>query len=128
MIKDAEQNQAEDKKKKEDIENKNKLDQITYSLDKLMKENKDKLPENMAAEVEAAVKEAQEASKSNDPARIKNQFEKINQLTQRISTELYKNAQPGANPDPETPKSEEKNTPENEGEVIDAEYEDVGKN
>ena len=127
MIKDAEQNQAEDKKKKEDIENKNKLDQITYSLDKLMKENKDKLPENMAAEVEAAVKEAQEASKSNDPARIKNQFEKINQLTQRISTELYKNAQPGANPDPETPKSEEKNTPENEGEVIDAEYEDVGK-
>ncbi len=127
MIKDAEKNRAEDQKKKEDIENKNKLDQITYSLDKLMKENKDKLPEAMAREVENAVRDAQEASKSNDPQRIRDQFEKINQLTQRISTELYKNVQSNPAQNPEPPKSEEKKGPENEGEVIDAEYEDVNK-
>ena len=127
MIKDAEKNQAEDKKKKEDIENKNKLDQITYSLDKLMKENKDKLPEDMAKEVEAAVKEAQDASKSNDPQRIKDQFEKINQLTQRISTELYKNVQTNAEENPPQQEAESPKEGEAEGEVIDAEYEDVNK-
>jgi molecular chaperone DnaK len=129
MIKDAEKNQAEDKKKKEDIENKNKLDQITYSLDKLVRENKEKLPDGMALEVETAVKEAQDASKSNDPVRIKDQYEKINQLTQRISTELYKNVQTPGTPNPETqPNADAPQNPgSTEGEVIDAEYEDVNK-
>lgn len=129
MIKDAEKNQEEDKKKKEDIENKNKLDQITYSLDKLVKENKEKLPEGVAQEAETAVKDAQEASKSNDPVRIKDQYEKINQLTQRISTDLYKNVQNPNAQEGEAPKNEEtaSNPGSQEGEVIDAEYEDVNK-
>jgi molecular chaperone DnaK len=129
MIKDAEKNQEEDKKKKEDIENKNKLDQITYSLDKLVKENKEKLPEGVAEEAETAIKDAQEASKSNDPIRIKDQYEKINQLTQRISTELYKNVQTPNPQEGEAPQNEDAapNPDNQEGEVIDAEYEDVNK-
>ena len=53
MVKDAEKNQEEDNRKKDAIENRNKLDQISYSLEKLVKENKDKIPGSMSGEVDA---------------------------------------------------------------------------
>ena len=59
MVKDAEKFRSEDQQKKDAIENRNKLDQLSYSLEKLVKENKDKIPESMASEVEAAVKQRQ---------------------------------------------------------------------
>ncbi len=131
MVKDAERHSDEDKKKKQSIENRNKLDQLAYGLEKLEKENKDKIPESMLTEISEAVSRAKDAVKSEDETRIQKEMENINALTTKLSTELYKHAgpQPGAqtpgdgpNPDPSA------NPTADEGEVIDAEYEDVDKN
>ncbi len=133
MVKDAEKHGSEDKEKKTRIENRNKLDQLAYQLEKLVKENKDKIPQNMQSEVEDAVRKAKDAVKSEDDARIRQETENITTVANKLSQELYKpGAQPGQQqPGPQGgqpggPSSTSEPSAE-EGEVIDAEYEDVDK-
>ena len=134
MVKDAEKHSDEDKQKKEDIENRNKLDQLAYGLDKLVKENKDKIPEENVKEVEEAVKKARDAVKSEDAERIRQEIENITTLTNKLAPELYKQAgQPGQAPGQEGPQAggapgDAAGASSDEGEeVIDAEYEDIDK-
>jgi len=133
MVKDAEKHREEDKKRKEAIENKNKLDNLAYALEKLVKENGDKLSDDLKSEVEQAVKSAKEAVESNDNDRIKSEIEKINALTTKISTELYKSggAQQQAQQDTNNASQQQESGNDSnadEGEVIDAEFEDIDKN
>jgi len=130
MVKDAEKFHSEDQQKKDAIENRNKLDQLSYSLEKLLKENKDKIPESMASEVEAAVKHAKEVVEKGENQQILDEIESINKLTSKLSTEMYKTAgaQKGPQPEPDAGKTQETDSAANEGEVIDAEFEDIGKN
>ncbi|MEN8152444.1 MAG: molecular chaperone DnaK [Acidobacteriota bacterium] len=132
MVKDADKHSDEDKKKKESIENKNKLDQLTYALEKLQKENKDKIPGEMQDDIINAIKDGREAVKSEDDERIKQEIEKINELTSKLSQELYKDTQqqPGAEEAQGEPQGDNKGAEDKaseEGEVIDAEYEDMEK-
>jgi molecular chaperone DnaK len=140
MVKDAEQHSEEDKSRKEAIENRNKLDQLAYATEKLIKENKEKIPEEMVKEVEEAVKKARDAVASEDNQRILEEIENMNNVTTKLSTELYKHA--GAQPGQEGTPGQEGAQPggagagagadagagSEEGEVIDAEYEDVDSN
>jgi len=130
MVKDAEKFHAEDKQKKDAIENRNKLDQISYSLEKLAKENKDKIPESMASEVEAAVKHAKEVVEKGENQQIMDEIETMNKLTSKLSTEMYKSAgaQKEPPPEPGSEKAQQADSAASEGEVIDAEFEDIGKN
>ena len=130
MVKDAEKFRSEDQQKKDAIENRNKLDQLSYSLEKLVKENKDKIPESMASEVEAAVKRAKEVVAKGENQQILDEIESINKLTSKLSTEMYKTAgaQKEPQPEPEAGKTQESDSTASEGEVIDAEFEDIGKN
>ncbi|MCX6558025.1 MAG: molecular chaperone DnaK [Candidatus Aminicenantes bacterium] len=129
MVKDAEKFRAEDQQKKDAIENRNKLDQLSYSLEKLVKENKDKIPESMASEVESAVKHAKEVVEKGESQQILDEIESINKLTSRLSTEMYKSAgaQRGPQPGAEAEKTPGPDSAASEGEVIDAEFEDLGK-
>jgi molecular chaperone DnaK len=132
MVKDAEKHHEEDRTKKEKIETRNKLDQLAYSMEKLMKENKEKIPESMQKEVEDAITRAKDAVKSEDDDRIRKEIENLNNLTGKLSTELYKQAgaqteqqqQPGAQ---DAQNSGPTEGAAEEGEVIDAEYEDIDK-
>jgi len=136
MVKDAEKHKEDDKKKKESIEAKNKLDQVAYSLEKLVKENKEKVPESMAKEIEDAVQRAKDAVKSEDESRIRLEMESINNLAAKLSQELYRNVgqqggqQKGPGEPPGGGPGAQQGPAAEEGEVIDAEYEDVdrGKN
>jgi molecular chaperone DnaK len=137
MVKDAEKHSEEDKAKKETIENRNKLDQLAYATEKLIKENKEKIPEAMVKEIEEAVKRAKDAVKSEDKQRILEEIENMNNVTSKLSTELYRHAGAqaghggapgqegghagGAGPGP----GPDADAGAEEGEVIDAEYEDV---
>jgi len=129
MVKDAEKFRAEDQQKKDAIENRNKLDQLSYSLEKLVKENKDKIPESMASEVESTVKHAKEVVEKGENQQILDEIESINKLTGRLSTEMYKTAgaQRGPQAGAEAGKAPGPDAPASEGEVIDAEFEDIGK-
>jgi molecular chaperone DnaK len=130
MVKDAEKFREDDQRKKEAIENRNKLDQLSYALEKLVKENKEKIPAEMVSEVESAVKRAREAVEKGDNQKILDEIENINKLSGRLSTEMYKTAgaQKGPQPGPDAGKGPEADAPASEGEVIDAEFEDIGKN
>jgi molecular chaperone DnaK len=138
MRKDAEAHADEDKSRLEEIQTLNDADNAVYRTEKLLKESADKLSADDKGKIETAMNAVKEALKGTDAAAIKSTSEKLNEVWQAISTELYKAAaakaqaekgqgagQPGAQPQPEggEPKSEEK---KDEG-VIDAEVVDEKK-
>ena len=63
MVKEAEAHAEEDKQRREDTETRNTAEQQVYSIDKLLKDNKDKLPEDVSSEVQGAVDELKKALK-----------------------------------------------------------------
>ena len=92
-IKEAEMYEAEDKKRKEAVENKNKLDGLIFQIEKTMKESGDKLTDEDKTTVENAVKEAKTELESNDNDRIVKATEKLSNDVQAVFTKLYQQAQ-----------------------------------
>ncbi len=134
MRKDAEAHADEDKSRLEEIQTRNDADNAVYRTEKLLKESADKLSADDKGKIETAMNAVKEALKGTDAAAIKSTSEKLNEVWQAVSTELYKAAAAkaqadkgaaGAQPQPEAgePKSEEK---KDEG-VIDAEVVDEKK-
>ncbi|MBR2384561.1 MAG: molecular chaperone DnaK [Clostridia bacterium] len=95
-IKEAEMYEAEDKKRKESVENKNKLDGLIFQIEKTMKESGDKLTEEDKTTVENAVKEAKVELESNDNDRIVKATEKLSNDVQAVFSKLYQQAQQSA--------------------------------
>jgi len=127
MIKDAEKHKDEDQKRKESIQKKNQLDQISYGLEKLIKESGDKIPDDLKKQSEEAVKSAKEAVKSEDLERIEKEIENINNLTQKLSPHIYQQQQqtPGESGQESQQNRQDSREPADQDEVIDADYEDV---
>jgi molecular chaperone DnaK len=93
-VKDAESHKAEDDDRKKLLEDKNHLDQTIYQLEKLLKENADKIPEAEKKELEQAISEGKEALSSLDKDRITKALENINAKAHKMSEHLYKQGQP----------------------------------
>nr|MBC8287430.1 Hsp70 family protein [Nitrospinota bacterium] len=129
MVKDAEANAESDKERREGIDVKNQLDSVIYSTEKTLKENKDKLKEEDLKEAEETVEEAKKHLEG-EVSVMKEQIEKINQVAHKLAETMYSKAQEsgetppdgdaGAGPDagPES---------KSDDDVVDAEFEDVGK-
>ena len=102
-VSEAEAHKSEDENRKKLLEDKNILDQTIYQLEKLLKENGDKLPEADTAEVEAAITEGKEALSSLDADRIKKALESIQAKSHKMAEHMYKQpegAPEGAAPAP----------------------------
>jgi molecular chaperone DnaK len=129
MVKEAETHASEDKRRKTVIEARNHLDSLVYNTEKTLRENREKVPEEIATEVEAAVNEAKESMKSEEETELKQAAEKLMQRSHRLAEHMYKEA--SASAPPPTPGAEgesaEAENKESEGEVVDAEYEDGAK-
>lgn len=97
-VKEAEKYEEEDKKRKEAVDNRNALDGMIFQMEKALKENGDKLPEEDKAKLEDLLKEAKTELESNDNDRIKSATEKLSNEAQAIFAKLYQQAggQPGA--------------------------------
>jgi molecular chaperone DnaK len=137
MRKDAEAHAEEDKKRRDEIEQRNEADNAVYRSEKMLKDNADKISGDDKSKIEAAVKDVKEAIKGGDAAAIRSASEKLNEVWQAVSAELYKAAAEKARadkahgqPGPETaagePKGEEKKG-KDEGPIIDAEVVDEKK-
>ncbi|WP_311777234.1 molecular chaperone DnaK [Trueperella abortisuis] len=99
MVKEAEENAAEDAKRKEEAEVRNSAEQQAYSIEKLLDENKDKLDDSVTSEVRAAAEAVKEALKGDDVEAIKSAQEELNTKAQKIGEALYAQAQQaGATP------------------------------
>ncbi len=97
-VKEAEQYEEEDKKRKEAVDNRNALDGMIFQMEKALKENGDKLPEEDKAKLEELIKEAKTELESNDNDRIKSATEKLSNEAQAIFAKLYQQAG-GPSPD-----------------------------
>ncbi|WHU57479.1 molecular chaperone DnaK [Trueperella pyogenes] len=93
MVKEAEENAAEDAKRKEEAEVRNTAEQQAYSIEKLLDENKDKLDDAVTTEVRTAVEALKTALAGTDVEAIKAAQEELNTKAQKIGEALYAQAQ-----------------------------------
>ncbi|MGB4706231.1 MAG: molecular chaperone DnaK [Aquiluna sp.] len=112
MVKDAEEHAAEDKLRREEAETRNQAEQMAYSTEKLIKDNEDKLPEDVKTEVQADVDELKAALAGEDAAAVKEASEKLATSSQKLGEAIYAN-QPA--------EGEEEASTEADEDVVDAE-------
>ena len=131
MAKDAEAHASEDKEAKEKIEARNQLDSMVYSVEKMLREQGDKISGSDRGDVENAIADAKKALESNDKTSMDKARETLTQSSHKLAEQMYKAAQstPGAgSPTPEAGVGPEPGAnggdKKDEG-VIDAEYVDV---
>src|SRR5579871_5573972 len=93
MVKDAELNAAEDKRKLELVTARNQLDSLIHSVRKSLSEYGDKVGADEKSKIEAALKEAEEAIKTDDKARIDAQTAALSQAAQKLGERMYADAQ-----------------------------------
>jgi molecular chaperone DnaK len=134
MVKDAEVNVAEDKKRRETIDAKNQADQLVYSLEKLLRDNKDKVPADEAEKVQREIENTKKAIESDDVDRIRKASEELSRASHKLTEIMYQQAgQAQAQQADPQPSSEGGNGPERaqaggaDEEVIDAEVVDDEK-
>ena len=136
MVKDASEHEAEDKIRREQVERRNKLDNLCYTLEKTLNESKDKMPAADVTALEALIKEGRAAVEKQDDAVIATSLEQLEKEAHRVASVMYQGAAgpggaggpggPGAGPD-ETPPGDA--PPPGAGgakkkDVIDAEFEE----
>jgi molecular chaperone DnaK len=89
MVREAEEHAAEDKARREAAEVRNSAEQLAYSIDKLIKENDDKLPDDVKTEVQADVDALKTALQSEDEAAVKEAFDKLNASQTKLGEAIY---------------------------------------
>ena len=133
MAKEADAHAAEDKAQRDSIEAKSQLDSMVYNIEKMLKEQGDKISGSERGDVENALADAKKALESNDKAQMDKAREKLTQASHKLAEQMYKAAQAqpgpsaGAGPTPGTggdPSGNGQAKKKDEG-VIDAEYVDV---
>ncbi len=135
MVKDADAHSEEDKKRREVIDAKNQADQLVYSLEKLLRENKDKIPEDEANKLQTEIENTKKAIEGEDPEQIKQAVETLSQASHKLTEMMYQQAdqqqaQQGPADAQAGPQEQEKASSEeasSEEEVIDAEVVDEDK-
>ena len=98
MVREGEEHAAEDKARREAAETRNTAEQLAYSTDKLIKDNADKLPEEVKTEVQADVDALNAALAGDDEAAVKTAFDKLSESQQKLGEAIYSAAQSGAEP------------------------------
>jgi len=128
MAKEAEAHSAEDKTKREEIEARNQLDSMVYNIEKMLKENGDKVSGAERSEVETALADAKKALEGQSAAAELNAArEKLTAASHKLAEAMYKanaSSPAGAPTDGATAASGTTEEKKDEG-VIDAEYVDV---
>ncbi len=97
MVNEAKSNEADDRRRRDTIEARNKLDNLVWQSEKMVKESGDKLPENVRTEINAAVQEARDAVTADDQTRLEAAADRLMKATHQAADALYK-AAPGAAP------------------------------
>jgi molecular chaperone DnaK len=127
MVRDSETHAEEDKQRREEIEITNQADSLAYSIERQLAEHGEKVAAADKSAIEEAIKEVREALKANDVPRGKRASEALTKVSHKMAEALYRDAQakgPGAGT--EAGSGGNGRTKTAEGEVVDAEFEDLG--
>jgi molecular chaperone DnaK len=129
MVKDADRHADEDKKRRADIEARNQADSLVYNTEKMLNENREKIPVSDIKPIEDALAAAKDALKGEDMDKIRAATETLTKASHRLAEVMYRQAkekQPADAP-ADGGEPQRKPGPAGEGEVVDAEFEDLGK-
>lgn len=124
MVKDAEEHADEDKKAKEVIEKRNKLDSLVFDIERTLSENKDKLEAEEVTKVEAAIEQAKTTLKdsADDGDKLAAEYEELLKSSQKVAEILYKEKQAqGGDAAAGAPQQEAPSEDKKDDETIDAE-------
>ena len=133
MMKDAESHSADDARKREEIEARNRLDGLVYQMEKTLSENREKVG-SVAGEVESAIAEAKKALAEGGVERLNNAFTQLQSASHKLAEALYQQAPQGgaeaagAGGEQASAAGASSTTNPGEDNVIDAEYVDVDEN
>ena len=127
MVPEASSNEAEDKKRRETIEQRNKAENLAYQMEKLLKENAGKISEPVVAQIKDATAAIEKLKGSEDLEAIKKAVDQLEAASHKAAEELYKTAAPGGpagpgGPTPPSPDAPGSSAQPQSGEVVDAEF------
>ncbi len=133
MVKEAEANAADDARHKQEIEVRNQTDSLVYSTERTLSEHGSKLAEADRKAIDDALAEAKEALKTDDLDRMKRAQDTLSKAAHKLGEVMYREAQaqagqqqPGPDAGPQAGGAGRPSDPK-EGEVVDAEFEDLGE-
>ncbi|MDN4610350.1 molecular chaperone DnaK [Arthrobacter burdickii] len=125
MVREAEEHAAEDKKRREAADTRNGAEQLAYSVDKLIADNSDKLPEDVRTDVQAdvdALKKALESQDNDDE--VKSAFEKLQASQSKLGEAIYASAQQDAGSAGSAPADDQSTSAASDEDIVDAEVVD----
>lgn len=130
MVKDAEEHAAEDQKRKEDVEVRNRADTLVYTTEKTLKDYGDKVPVEEKEKVQQALEELKKAVESNNAEKMKSGSEALIQASHKLAEIMYaevakqqqQQQQEQTKPSDTTSEPPKEEKKDNQDEVVDAEY------
>jgi molecular chaperone DnaK len=130
MARDAESHSSDDRKKKEEIESRNRADAMVYNIEKMLKEHRDKVGADDAKAVEEALADTKKAMSEGGIDRINQATSKLETASHKLAEAMYKaSSQPGGTPPQGGPGADGNGAGAGESKpkdnVVDAEFVDV---
>ncbi len=126
MVKESDRCAEEDKKRREEIEVRNQLDSLCYQTEKMLSENREKLPIAELGALETAINAAKEALKGEEVDKQRETLDQLTKASHRLAELLYQQAQSKQQAAPGEQAQSEPSHGAPEGGVVDAEFEDLG--
>ena len=126
LVKEAKRHEAEDRRQKELVEARNQADQLTYQMEKTLREMGDQIASEDRQRIEQAMEDLKQAKQGNDAAKIRQLIEQLQQASYAIGQQMYaQQQQAAAGPAPGAAGPEAGQQPSAEDEVVDAEFREV---
>ncbi|MET3636528.1 molecular chaperone DnaK [Curtobacterium oceanosedimentum] len=122
MVREAEEHAAEDKARREANERRNQAEQLVYSIEKLIKENDEKLPADVKSEVQADVDSLKSALAGDDDEAVKTAFDKLSESQGKLGQAIYSQQDAGAAAGGEQPAGDQPQ--QDDEDIVDAEVVD----
>jgi molecular chaperone DnaK len=122
LVKEAESHASEDRTRREEVELRNEADQMVYQAEKVLKENDERIPADVKAEVDAKMEALKAATKGGDVAALRKARDEFNEALQKVGQHIYQGAGAASGGGPTPPGGEEKKP---QDDVVDADYREV---
>ena len=124
MVKEAEAHAGEDRAKREEVELRNQADHMIHQAEKVMKDNDEKIPADVKAEVTAKLEILKTVAKGSDAAALRKEMDEFNESLQKIGEHIYQQAGAKAG-GPDGPAPSDGEQKKEADDVVDADYREV---
>ncbi|RJF50963.1 molecular chaperone DnaK [Pediococcus acidilactici] len=124
MMKEAKENEEADRKRKEEVDLRNEVDQLIFTTDKTLKELEGKVSEDEIKKAKDAKEALEKAQKDNNLEEMKAKKDDLSKIVQDLSVKLYQQAQQ-AQGQADGPQGNDQNTGNNDGNTVNGDFEEV---